>query len=50
MDRRTGLEGVKKCKGFEQFRPLGYRNPVRSSEETHYVSAIESSRLMLCKI
>jgi hypothetical protein len=28
----------------------GYKNPVRTSQETHYVSAAESSRLMLCKI
>jgi hypothetical protein len=27
-----------------------YRNPVRTSQETHYFSATESSRLMLCKI
>jgi hypothetical protein len=25
-----------------------YRHPVRSSQETHYVSVTESSRLMLC--
>jgi hypothetical protein len=29
---------------------LGYKNPVRTSQETHYLSATESSRLMLCKI
>jgi hypothetical protein len=29
---------------------LGYKNPVRTSQETHYVSAKESSQLMLCKI
>jgi hypothetical protein len=29
---------------------LGYKNPVRTSQETHYVSATESSQLMLCKI
>jgi hypothetical protein len=29
---------------------LGCKNPVRSSQETHYVSATEPSRLMLCKI
>jgi hypothetical protein len=29
---------------------LGYRNPVRTSQETHYVSATEPSQLMLCKI
>jgi hypothetical protein len=26
----------------------GYKNPVRTSEETYYVSATEASRLMLC--
>jgi hypothetical protein len=31
-------------------RLLGYKNPVCTSQETHYVSAIEPSRLMLCKI
>jgi hypothetical protein len=29
---------------------LGYRTPVRTSQETHYVSTTESSQLMLCKI
>jgi hypothetical protein len=29
---------------------LGYKNPVRTSQQTHYVSAIESSRLILCRI
>jgi hypothetical protein len=27
-----------------------YKNPARISQETHYVSATELSRLMLCKI
>jgi hypothetical protein len=35
---------------YEECRPLGYKNPVRTSQETHYVSVAESSRLMLCKI
>jgi hypothetical protein len=26
------------------------KNPVRTSQETHYVSATEPSQLMLCKI
>jgi hypothetical protein len=30
--------------------PRQYKNPVRTSRETHYVSATESSRLMLYKI
>jgi hypothetical protein len=35
---------------YEECRLLGYENPVRTSQETHYVSATESTRLMLCKI
>jgi hypothetical protein len=35
---------------YEECRPLGYKIPVRTSQETHYVSATEPSRLMLCKI
>jgi hypothetical protein len=35
---------------YEECRLLGYKNPVRTSQETHYVSATEPSRLMLCKI
>jgi hypothetical protein len=31
-------------------RLLGYNNLVRTSQETHYVSATEPIRLMLCKI
>jgi hypothetical protein len=34
----------------EECRLLGYKHPVRTSQVTHYVSATESSRLMLCKI
>jgi hypothetical protein len=34
----------------EESRLLGYKNPVRTSQETHDVSTTESSRLMLCKI
>jgi hypothetical protein len=34
----------------EESRLLGYKNPVRTSQETHYVSATESSQLMLYKI
>jgi hypothetical protein len=41
-----GLHGV----DYEEYRLLGYKNPVRTSQETHYVSATESSRLILCKI
>jgi hypothetical protein len=35
---------------YEECRLLGYKNPVRTSQETHYVSTRESSQLMLCKI
>jgi hypothetical protein len=35
---------------YEECRLLGYKNPVRTSQETHYVYATESSRLMLCTI
>jgi hypothetical protein len=35
---------------YEECRLLGYTNPVRTSQETHYVSTTESSQLMLCKI
>jgi hypothetical protein len=29
---------------------LGYKNPVRTSQETYYVFATEHSRLKLCKV
>jgi hypothetical protein len=35
---------------YEECRLLGYKNPVRTSQETHYVSATEPIRLMLYKI
>jgi hypothetical protein len=35
---------------YEECRLLGYRNPVRTSQETYYVSVTVSNRLMLCKI
>jgi hypothetical protein len=35
---------------YEECCFLGYKNPVRTSHETHYISATESSQLMLCKI
>jgi hypothetical protein len=34
----------------EEWRFLRYKTPVRTSQETHYVSTTESSQLMLCKI
>jgi hypothetical protein len=35
---------------YEEYRLLGYKNSVRTSQETYYVSTTELSRLMLCKI
>jgi hypothetical protein len=35
---------------YEECRLLGYKNPVRTSEETHDISATEPSWLMLCEI
>jgi hypothetical protein len=35
---------------YEECRRLGYKKPVCTSQETHYVSATEASQLMLCKI
>jgi hypothetical protein len=32
---------------YEESRLLGYKNPICTSQETHYVSTIEPSRLML---
>jgi hypothetical protein len=37
------------CSDYEECRLLGYKNPVRTSQETHHVSTTESSQLMLCK-
>jgi hypothetical protein len=35
---------------YEECRLLGYKTPVRTSQETHYIPATELNRLMLCKI
>jgi hypothetical protein len=35
---------------YEECRLQGYKNPVRTSQETHYVSATEPSPLILYKI
>jgi hypothetical protein len=35
---------------YEECRLLGYNNPVRTSQNTHYFSATESSWLMVRKI
>jgi hypothetical protein len=32
---------------YEECRLLGYKTPVRTSQETHYVSVTESSQLLL---
>jgi hypothetical protein len=53
--RNLLLTGLRKIWGVhvgnnEDCRLLGYKNPVRTSQETHYVSATESSPLMVCKI
>jgi hypothetical protein len=34
---------------YEGCRLLGYKNPVRTSQETHYISATEQGRLILCR-
>jgi hypothetical protein len=34
---------------YEECRPLECNNPVRSSQETHYVSVTKTRRLILCK-
>jgi hypothetical protein len=53
--RRTRTCALCKLWGFhggdyEECRLLGYKTPVRTSQETHYFSATQSSQLMLCKI
>jgi hypothetical protein len=35
---------------YEEWRLLGYKNPVRTSQEAHYFSTTVPSQLMLCKI
>jgi hypothetical protein len=35
---------------YKECHLLGYKSPVRTSQETHYVSATKPSWLMLCKI
>jgi hypothetical protein len=35
---------------YGEYRLLGYKIPVRTSQEKQYVSVTESSQLMLCKI
>jgi hypothetical protein len=54
---RNNLNNYASCKiwdihrgDYEECRFLGFRKPVCTSQETHYVSATEPSQLMLCKI
>jgi hypothetical protein len=47
--RRVRFE-VFMCDDYAECFLLGYESPVRTSQETHYPSVTESSRLMLCKI
>jgi hypothetical protein len=35
---------------YEERRLLGFKHPVRTSQETYYISTTEPNRLMLCKI
>jgi hypothetical protein len=35
---------------YEECRLLGYKNPVRTSQETHYVFATSTNRLIICNI
>jgi hypothetical protein len=35
---------------YEECRIPGYKIPLRTSQETHYISSTEPSRLVLCKI
>jgi hypothetical protein len=46
MSKIWGFHGC----DYEECRLLGYKTPFRTSQETRYVSATESSQLMLCKI
>jgi hypothetical protein len=36
--------------GYYEECILGYKKPLRTSQETHYISATESSQLTFCKI
>jgi hypothetical protein len=49
--RRSVLSKIRfHGRDYEECRLLGYKNPVRTPQKTHYFSATESSQLMLCKI
>jgi hypothetical protein len=47
---RTEFQTIVKCFLVEECSLLRYRNPVSTTQETHYISATELSRSMLCKI
>jgi hypothetical protein len=53
-NKRIHMNHVNLCESsggeYEECYLLGYKNTVRTSQETHYVSATEPSWLMLCKI
>jgi hypothetical protein len=52
LGMKIALSKIRGSQGgdYEDCRLLGYSNPVRTSQETHYLSATESSQLMLCNI
>jgi hypothetical protein len=41
---------LKRESDYEECRLLGYKTPVRTSQETHYLSTTESILLMLGKV
>jgi hypothetical protein len=49
MDRKRQISGFHSG-NYGECRLLGYKTPVHTSHETHYVSTTESSQLMPCKI
>jgi hypothetical protein len=53
--RKHGSDRTCKTRGFHggyyaERRLLGYKNPVRTSQETYYISAIKPSPLIQCQI
>jgi hypothetical protein len=51
FQKSTHYSGIKIHGGhYEKCHLLGYKTPVRTSQDTHYVSTTETSQLMLCKI
>jgi hypothetical protein len=45
----NGSRGCVRFEVFEECRLLVYKNPLLTSQESHYVSATELSQLILCK-